>query len=418
MEPTGNQEKAMTQQTETLLLDGLRVIDAASFLAGPGAATVLADYGADVIKVEPFAGDGYRTLSRPWRTDYNWQLTSRNKRSLALNLGRAQGRAVMHRLLADADVLVLNFFDDQIERYGLTCEAVLEINPRIIYARLTAYGSIGPEARKRGFDSTGWWARTGLMDMVRETGGPPVMGAPGFGDHSTAMSLFGAIMLGLYRRERTGEGGAVETSLLASGLWANGMQIQGAIAGFDLGALRQEKGLLNPLTSVYETADGRFLLFAIINAAREWPGLCRALDREDWIAEYPDVRSLMKARAAIRDEIARIVAGWTLEQACRTLDEADVTYSVVQNLDEVMADAQARAAGFIVETGSEDPDYQLTVANPIQVLGEGKRSSGPAPEIGEHSHAVLSDAGFSDAEIEALVAGGAVATPDSGENKG
>jgi len=408
----------MTHNKETRLLDGLRVIDAASFLAGPGAATVLSDYGADVIKVEPFAGDGYRTLSRPWRTDYNWLLTSRNKRSLALNLGQAEGRAVMLRLLADADVLVLNFFDDQLERYGLTCEAVLEINPRIIYARLTAFGSTGPEARKRGFDSTGWWARTGLMDMVRATGGPPVMGAPGFGDHSTAMTLFGAIMLGLYRRERTGEGGAVETSLLANGLWANGMQIQGAIAGFDLGALRQEKGLLNPLTSVYETADGRFLLFAIINAAREWPGLCKALDREDWIVAYPDVRSLMKAREAVREEISIIIAGWTLEQACRILDTADITYSVVQNLDEVMADEQARAAGFIVETGSEDPDYQLTVANPIQVRGEDKRSSGPAPEIGEHSRVILIEAGFSDAEIDTLIANGVVAIPDAGESAG
>ena len=142
------------------------------------------------------------------------------------------------------------------------------------------------------------------MDLVRDKGQPPVMGAPGFGDHSTALSLFGAIMLGLYRRERTGEGCEVETSLLANGLWANGMQIQGAVAGFDLGTLRQEKGLLNPLTSVYRTADDRYLLFAIINAGREWPQLCRALDREAWQTEYPDIRTLMKAREALRAEIA------------------------------------------------------------------------------------------------------------------
>lgn len=404
----------MTGTNEKLLLDGLKVIDAASFLAGPGAATVLADYGADVIKIEPFEGDGYRTLSKPWRTDYNWQLTSRNKRSLALNLSMEEGRSVMQRLLADADVLVLNFFDDQLERYGLTAEAVHALNPRLIYARITAFGSSGPEARKRGFDSTGWWARTGLMDMVRDKGQPPVMGAPGFGDHSTALSLFGAIMLGLYRRELTGEGGVVETSLLANGLWANGMQIQGAVAGFDLGSLRQEKGLLNPLTSVYRTADDRYLLFAIINAGREWPGLCRGLGREDWLTDYPDVRSIMKARERLRAEIAEIVGGWTLAEARAVLDAAEITYSLVQNLDEVMADPQARAAGFIVETGSDDPDYQLTVANPVILSDEVRRSHGPAPDVGEHSRVILGEAGFSESEIDALIDAGAVAQADTG----
>ena len=219
------------------LLKALKVIDAASFLAGPGAATVLGDYGADVIKIEPFAGDGYRTLSRPHRTDYNWQLTSRNKRSLALDLNTEPGREIIQRLAEEADVLILNFFDDQLARYGLEYEALREKNPRLVYARMSGFGTRGPEARKRGFDSTGWWARTGLMDLVRDKGQAPVMGAPGFGDHSSAMSLFGAIMLGLYRRERTGVGCQVETSLLANGIWANGMQVQGAnIAGvFNMG---------------------------------------------------------------------------------------------------------------------------------------------------------------------------------------
>jgi len=391
------------------LLEHLRVVDAASFLAGPGAATVLGDYGADVIKVEPFTGDGYRMLSRPHRTDYNWQLTSRNKRSIALNLNTPAGRSVMHRLVDGADVLVLNFFDDQLERYGLDYPTMKDLNPRLIYARMSGFGSRGPEARKRGFDSTGWWARTGLMDLVRDKGQAPVMGAPGFGDHSSAMSLFSAIMLGLYRRELSGEGCAVETSLLANGIWANGMQVQGAIAGFDFGALRQEKGLQNPLTSVYETSEGRHLLFAVINAMREWPELCAALDREAWRSVYPDVRSIMKDRSAIKAEIAGIIRGWTLEEACRRLDTAGITYSVVQNLAEVIEDEQARAAGIVVETGSDDPDYQLTVASPIEIAQETKKAPGSAPDIGEHSREILLEFGFTDDEVQALVNEGVIA---------
>jgi formyl-CoA transferase len=393
------------------LLEHLKVVDAASFLAGPGAATVLADYGADVIKIEPFGGDGYRTLSRPHPTDYNWLLTSRNKRSLALDLNSEDGRTVIHRLIDTADVLILNFFDDQLERYGLGYETVRSRNPGLVYARMSGFGTRGPEARKRGFDSTAWWARTGLMDLVRDKGDPPVMGAPGFGDHSSAMSLFSAIMLGLYRRELSGEGCAVETSLLANGVWANGMQVQGAVAGFDMGALRQEKGFQSPLTAVYETADGRHLLFAVINAMREWPNLCDVIGRPQWKEAYPDVRSLMRERLALKTEIAGVISAWSLDEACERLDRADITYSVVQNLQEVIHDQQARAAGIVLETGSDDPDYRYTVASPIEVAQAPKKPPGPAPGVGEHSREVLTEAGFSEDEIQAFIDAGVVAEP-------
>jgi formyl-CoA transferase len=372
---------------------------------------VLGDYGADVIKVEPFGGDGYRKLSRPWRTDYNWQLTSRNKRSIALDLNKAEAQAVLRRLVDRADVLVLNFFDDQLQRFGLTYDALRASNPRLVYARMSGFGTRGPEARKRGFDSTAWWARTGLMDLVRDKGQAPVMGSPGFGDHSSAMSLFGAIMLGLYRREQTGEGCSVGSSLLANGIWANGMQVQGAIAGFDFGALRQEKGLRSPLTSVYETADGRHLLFTILNTNREWPDLCEVLGRSEWQQRYPNIKAIMKARDVLKAGVAEVIGSWTLNEARQRLDAADITYSVVQNLEEVIADEQAHAAGVLIETGSEDPDYRLTVASPIEVAEEDKRAPGKAPEIGEHSREILAEAGFEAGEIDQLLAGEFVAEP-------
>ncbi len=397
-----------------LLFADLKVIDAASYLAGPGAATVMADYGADVIKVEPLSGDGYRTLAGNSRTDSNWQLTSRHKRSIALDLLQKDGRGVLQRLLEDADVLIVNFFDDQLVRFGIDYASVKRLNPRLIYARMSGYGTKGDEARTRGFDSTAWWARTGLMDLVRDQGQPPVMGSPGFGDHSSAMSLFGAIMLGLYRREKSGTGCCVETSLLANGVWANGMQVQGAIAGFDLGERRQAKGWLNPFASAYGTADNRFVLFAIMNVVREWPRLCAALDHPEWLTDerFPDVRAMFKLRVELKAMIADAIRTQSLEDIRASLDANDITYAVVQNLTEVINDPQARSNGVVLETGSDDPDFQLTVGSPIQVAEEDKRPPGPAPAIGEHTMELLAELGISDAEVADLLKRRVVARDD------
>ena len=219
-------------------LDDLTVIDAATFLAGPGAATILADYGANVIKIEPPEGDGYRTLVGRYPVPYHWHLTSRNKRSLALDLSKDEGQKVIHQLLAKADVMTTNFMPEQLKRYRLNYEEVQAINPQLIFAHITGYGDSGPDANRRAFDVTGWWARSGMMEFIRDPEQVPLLPAPGMGDHSTATALFAAIMSGLYRRERTGEGSHVSTSLAATGVWANGMAIQGVIAGQDAGERR------------------------------------------------------------------------------------------------------------------------------------------------------------------------------------
>src|SRR3954453_7576060 len=214
---------------------GLRVIDCASWIAGPAAATIMSDFGADVIKIEPpGAGD-------PWRgrganpnaaTDYYWQLTSRNKRSLALDLKHEAGRAVLYRLAADADVFVTNFPLPVRDRLKLAPDDLLPLNPRLIYASFTAYGEQGEEAAKTGFDSTAYWARTGLMDAVRaELDTPPARSMPGMGDHPSATGMYAAIVTALYRREKTGKGGIVRSSLLQNGLWANACAVQTRLFG-------------------------------------------------------------------------------------------------------------------------------------------------------------------------------------------
>jgi hypothetical protein len=198
--------------TESLFA-GLKVIDCASWIAGPAAATILSDFGADVIKIEPpGAGDPWRASTPvPGKvTDYYWQLTSRNKRSLAIDLKHADGLAVLYRLLASADVFVTNFPLPVRERLKIDAAHLLPLNPRLIYASLTAYGEQGEEAGRTGFDSTAYWARTGLMDMVRATEDTePARSVPGMGDHPSATAMYAAIVTALYRREKTGKAGSL-----------------------------------------------------------------------------------------------------------------------------------------------------------------------------------------------------------------
>ena len=396
------------------LFNGLKVVDAASFLAGPGAATVLADFGADVIKVEPPGGDRYRTLAGNYAIDYNWLLTSRNKRSIGLDITSVEGREVLQKLIIGADVLLVNFRADQLERFDLEYEKLQALNPRLIYAHMTGYGTAGEEADRRAFDATAWWARSGLMDLVRDKGQAPVVGSPGFGDHSSAMSLFGAIVMGLYRREKTGEGSYVTTSLAANGAWANGMQLQGVIAGFDLGRLRQEKGWLNPFSSVYGTSDGRFVIFAIIDPVKEWKNLCVALDRRDWITDerFGNLRSMMKNRRELKAMMEDIIRELTLNELVSRLDEHDLTFGVVQQGPEVVADPQLIANEIIVPTGSDDPLYQWTVASPIKLKEAQKKPPTRAPEIGQHSSEVLAELGYAEDEIGQLIAQGIVRQSD------
>jgi formyl-CoA transferase len=392
------------------LFQDLKVIDAASFLAGPGAGTVMGDYGADVIKIEPLRGDGYRTLKGSYPVDYNWQLTSRNKRSLALNLDSEDGRGILQQLVQTADVLLVNYVGAQLTRFGLEYEPLRASNPRLIYAHLTGYGTQGPDASKRGFDSTAWWARSGMMEMVREPGQQPIMGIPGFGDHSSAMALFGGIMMALYRRERSGEGSYVTTSLAANGVWANGMGLQGVIAGFDLAEKRQQKGWLNPFSSVYPTADDRHVLLTIINPDREWPQLCRAVGREDWLEDprFASMRSLFSNRETLIDMVRDITATLDLTELCARLDAYEITYGIIKKMSEVIEDEQLFANDILVETGSDDPSYPLTIANPLQLADVPKRSSGPAPAIGQHSREILAELGLSDARVAELIDGGVV----------
>ena len=391
-------------------LEDLIVVDAATFLAGPGAATMLGDFGAKVIKIEPPGGDGYRGLVGRYPVPYHWLLTSRNKESLALDLSKDSGQALLHQLIKKADVMTTNFMRGQLERYQLTYPTLKAINPRLVFGHITGYGDEGPEADRRAFDVTGWWARSGMMEFVRDPEQIPLMPAPGMGDHSTATALFGAIMSGLYKRERTGEGCHVSTSLAANGVWANAMALQGVAAGNDLAEHRQKAGWVNPLSAAYGCADGSFLVLTMINTAREYPQLCDALGHPEWLQDerFSDIRQAMRNRGDLQQMISGAFAQLDYADAARRLDDQGITYSKVQTMSEVLADPQLRAAGIVIETGDTQGDYELTISSPINVVGEAKKAPKRAPDIGANSLSVLRELDFDEDYIQSLVGAGVV----------
>src|SRR3984957_6020220 len=218
-----------------MILSGLRVIDCGTYIAGPAAAAILSDFGAEVIKIErPPHGDPYRYLplmpGMPVSDqNYCWILDDRNKKSLALNLNDDQARAALLKLVATADIFITNYQPQLQRKFGLTYEDLAPLNDRLIHASVTGYGEHGEDAEKPGYDATAYWARSGLMHQMHNGDADPVQSPAGLGDHPTSVTLFAGIMMALYRRQLTGQGSKVSTSLMANGAWANGCAIQAAL---------------------------------------------------------------------------------------------------------------------------------------------------------------------------------------------
>jgi formyl-CoA transferase len=387
------------------VFDGLRVIDCASWIAGPAAATILSDFGADVIKIEPpGAGDPWRASAAvPGKTtDYWWQLTARNKQSLAIDLKHPDGLAVLHRLIGATDVFITNFPLPVRERLKIAAADLLAINPRLVYGSISAYGEAGDEAARTGFDATAYWARTGLMDMVRASADTePVRSMPGMGDHPTATGLYAAIVTALYRREKTGRGGVAQTSLLQNGLWANGCYVQNRLFGEHVKHRPPRTETPSALANHYRCRDGRWFLMALHNEARQLASFLKAIDAEHLahdprFATQPERRANHKALTGILDGIfaQRDLADWR-----PILERAGVTFGPVCTVDEAADDAQSRKIGALVPFGD---GAGFTVSSPFHLDGETKVAPARAPKVGQHSEAVLRGAGYADAEIARL----------------
>ena len=398
-----------------LPLQGLRVLDLASFIAGPVATTVMGDYGAEVIKIEPPGeGDPQRMLGQAHSipqhpVNFCWHMTNRNKRSVVLDLKNPQGRTAFDRLLATADVMVVNFPLKVRERLRMRYEDVKHINPKLIYASLTGYGEQGPDADQPGFDSTAFFARSGLLDGLTYEGGPPAFSLPAQGDQMTGMNLFAAIAVALLHRERTGEGSEVGTSLHASGLWSNAILAQGALLGAYVAPRPPRTKPRSALANQYRTSDGRWIQLTIVREDKLWPELCQAVERTD-LLDDPRFETTEKRRAHATDLAAildPVFAGRPWLEWRERLRRHDITFGLLGILKDVPDDEQAVANGAVV--ASSQPDMPRTISAPIRLsFAPEPVTPGAGPEHGAHTAEVLAELGYSTAEIEKLRRVGAI----------
>lgn len=389
------------------LFGDLLVIDCASFIAGPAAATIMSDFGARVIKIEPPGiGDSYRNLFRlrgtPDDIDYFWTLDSRNKESLAVDLKDPIGRRALETLVKKADVFITNFPFPVRERLQLRAEDLLHLNERLIYASLSPYGEHGPERDRTGYDTTAWWARSGLMDMVRPTAdAEPALSMPGMGDHPTAMAMYAAIVTALYRRQLTGKGGVVATSLLANGLWSNSCQVQAALCGYELMG-RPPRGSRGAMGEAYRTLDGRDFILTTTNPAKDWPLLARAVGHPEWLDDplFATPADRFANTRVLVERLDEIFGSDVWEVWRERLHAGGVTFGVVAKVDDHVSDPQIEANELFPEI--VDGLGIRTVDSPFQIEGEAKTAPRMAPTIGQHTRAILEECGLAPAEIEAL----------------
>lgn len=392
------------------LFSGLKVLDVGTWIAGPVAGTILADFGADVIKVEmPGMGDQYRILSgTPGTPDadenYMWQMDGRNKRSISLNLKTEEGMAVLHKLIGECDIYITNNPFPMRRSLGLTYEDLKPLNPSMIYASLSAYGEQGPDKDMEGFDLVAYWGRTGLMDLVRQPDAPPAQALPGMGDHHAAISLYAVIVTALLHRERTGEGGMVHTSLLANGLWSMSCIAQAGFAGGSFERYREVKATKRFATTLYRTRDDRWFQFTMIRGPGDFEKLAEVLG----LAEILDDERFAtpEARMENGEALAHLVQGALLAEDAQTwierFEQAGLNSGPVGVVEEILDDPQVHINDMVVPPVDPDMNMPLVINHPLK--GTQLPQVGPkrAPEVGEHAAEILGDLGYSAAQIDSM----------------
>ncbi len=401
--------------SQTSILEGIRVIETASMVMVPSVGAIMAEYGAEVIKIEPPDGDlnrrGHLIPGMPDHDHgYCFLPDNRNKKSLCVDLKDPAGRDILYRLVEGADVFLTNYRRKALERLAISYEALKEKNPRLIYAHGTGFGDHGREADKPGFDAVCYWSRSGLEASLFPLEGWLGPTGYGTGDHPSGLALFGAVMLALFERERSGKGCRVSTSLIANGAWSNSIVVQARLCDALFHERKPREEARNFTGVYYRSGDDRLFKMTIVNIEQGWPRVCRAIGRADLI-EDPDFATI-EARSERMPEIVRlcdeIFARRDMAHWSRMLEEHDVPFSVISSYDDVVADEQIAANGIFVDV--DDPDFGRvrTTTSPINIDGHEKVAPRSAPRLGEHSREVLRDLDLDEAGVDRLFESGVV----------
>jgi crotonobetainyl-CoA:carnitine CoA-transferase CaiB-like acyl-CoA transferase len=408
--------EAVTKQNSSIL-DGIRVVELAAWTFVPSAGAVLADWGADVIKVEhPETGDPQRGLinsgvvAGAGAVNHFVEQPNRGKRSVGVDVATPDGLEVLYTLVESADVFITNLLPDSRRRLGVDVEDIRARNPRIVYGRGHGYGSKGDEAERGGFDLAAYWSRGGIGDAYAPSGGdfPPAQ-RPAFGDLFGGFAIASGVVGALLRRERTGEPAVVDVSLLGSALWQLSPDVVAAgiigrpVPKFDL------EDMPNPVANLYRTADGRFLSFVLLQADRFWPDLCARIGRPDLITDerFADARARFGNRRECIAELRSTFESQPLAHWEEQLRGFDGVWDVLRDAREVHDDPQVVANGYLPQLRADDGTAFALVDSPVQ-FDERPNASRRAPEHGEHTDAVLLEAGYDHDKIIALKESGAI----------
>jgi crotonobetainyl-CoA:carnitine CoA-transferase CaiB-like acyl-CoA transferase len=397
---------------------GVRVVELAQWVFVPVAGALLADWGAEVVKVEhPKGGDGYRGLVLPGAdgssVNYAMEMANRNKQSVAIDLKTDDGRAALLKLVESADVFLTNFLPSVLERLGLGVDELRALNPRLIYARGHGYGVRGDDADTPAYDSTSFWARGAIEETLAPQGLPepiPQRGAVGdrYGGTHLAFGIAGA----LFRRERTGEGSVVDVSLLSTALWMIGSDVLSALQG----AFRQSPplgqprtSLFNPLAANYRCADGRWLTICCLQPDKYWDDICRLLGREDLLVDerFADMKARAANSGALVTELETAFAARSLEEWRKPLDSARIPWGPYQRVDELLEDPAVVANGYVGTVQRADGVSFPLPAGAVQ-FDEQPAALHACPALGEHTDEVLASLGYSWDEIVAMKVSGAI----------
>ena len=399
------------------MLEGIKVVEYATYMAAPGAGGILTDWGADVTKVEPPGGDPIRKFFRTIGTDIQdnpvFDFDNRGKKSIVVDTRTPGGNEIVRKLALEADVFLTNVRPGGLDRSGLDYESLSKDNPKLVYCSLTGYGLEGPDADRPGFDIASFWSRTGVARLTIPKGQDPFPLRTAFGDHTTSMAAAAGICAALVEAGRTGKGRLVEASLMRAGLYAMGSDFAIQLFFNRVASTKSRTEQIVPISNFFQTKDEHWLCLVARQGETDWEPICKAINREDLIKD--ERFTTAKARRANKTELIEIIdegfGQYTKTEMAERLDAQSLAWAPVQTLGEVAEDPQAHAAGAIVQTPSAAGDGSTYAApgSPVRFPDTDDGPKGPSPAIGEHTRAVMAELGYSKEDIEQALADGVVA---------
>ncbi len=397
-------------------LEGVRVIEITNWMAAPGCAAMMADMGADVIKVEPLTGDVVRNMMRPPLAqgdrpviDASFEGDNRGKRSIAVALDTDEGAQLVRDLAKTANVFLCNLLPQRQAKFGLDAETLLGLQPALVHATLTGYGLKGPDADRPGFDVTAFFGRGSIIDFSTEPGAVAPSPGAAQGDHTTSLSLLSGILAALRMAERTGRGRVVDVSLMGTATWTMMSNLAAVLVDGRVPTKRDRRNLIAPLGNRFRCSDDRWIILNMVEA-RWWEPFCKTVELDELLTDerFDSIRTRYQNMPELIDILDARFATKTMPEWGQILDAAGLIWGPAASLTELANDPQAEAVGMFPEIEHPESGTFRTVATPIHIADAQITPRGPAPKLGQHTNDILADLGLSTTDIDALRASGAI----------